>query len=55
MRIQLVPTAWEINGDGAPFIGTEVLGAGYENRTRAYCLGSSRPTTKLILQGLQEA
>ncbi len=22
--------------------------AGYENRTRAYCLGSSRPTTKLI-------
>lgn len=25
-------------------------GAGYENRTRIYCLGSSRSTTKLIPQ-----
>ncbi len=31
-----------------PFIGTEVFCAGYENRTRIYCLGSSRSTTKLI-------
>lgn len=30
------------------FIGTRALGAGWENRTPTYCLGSSRPATKRI-------
>lgn len=37
-----------MNGDGAPFIGTEMLCAGCENRTRDLCLGSTCFTTKLI-------